>query len=96
MTVDISIILAGLGGISTVLAIVATILNFRRNSKNEGEVSGALLADITYIKNSIDELRRDQRDMFTKLSALSERIAFCESATDAMRRRLDGQRGRDS
>lgn len=68
-----------LGIVSVVLA-VSTFMNARKkDSRNEGAQQATWAADLKYIKELLQDVRSDMRDLTKCVDQHTERIATCEA-----------------
>lgn len=70
----------------TAAGVLLSTLGFRRKQKREDEQAGisrgTLLADVTYIKQSVDEIKEDnknfRREIREEIAELSRRVTVLE------------------
>lgn len=86
---QISEILAILGGIGTLGGIITAFLAYKSGLKKEGTASGALMSDVGYIKSGVDDLKRKQEQSDTRHYQLSERVTAVEASAKQAHLRID-------
>jgi peptidoglycan hydrolase CwlO-like protein len=86
-------ITAFLAVLSAIVAVVAAVLNIRRNQKSDDSTSGreigSLLTEVGYIKSSIDSLNRKLDLHEERYTKLAERIAAVEQGAKSAHHRID-------
>ena len=79
--------------IVAVIAIIFTILSFRRTANHDltaGAIENATMtADIRYIRNSIDEIKLENRGMKKDLDDIKTRVVVVEQSVESAHKRLD-------
>ena len=77
-------------------ALIFTALNFRRSSNQDTSSTAAeratLTANVNYIRQSIDEIKLENRAIQKDITEMKTRIAEIESSTKAAHKRLDDLR----
>ncbi len=86
-------IIATIGLISTICAIVFGVATFMRNkrqdvSKEERE-SATVLSDIGYIKSGVDDIKRRQEKQEAQYLDILTKLTSVESSTKQAHKRLD-------
>jgi len=87
--VKLAEIIAIIGCVSTVLAIVGAILAYNKGLKKDGQASGTLLSDIGYIKGGIDDIKRKQEKADDRHTELCERMTAVEASAKQAHLRID-------
>lgn len=76
-----------------VIAIIFTILSFRRTANKDLTAtaieSANMTADIRYIRNSIDEIKLENRGMKKDLDDIKSRVIVVEQSVESAHKRLD-------
>lgn len=79
--------------ISIILTLIFSVLNHKRNSRNDsetvGEGRGVLQSDVGYIKAGVDDLKRENRAVNAKLDIISERVTRVEESCKQAHKRID-------
>ena len=82
-----------IGLISTLLGIMATYFNMKRNLKAdaaaEGKSSGIILNEIQHIKSDIADIKNEQAKSSEQMVNFIKEIAVMQSALGAEHRRTD-------
>lgn len=93
-------VLIGIGG--TILGLAFSYLAFFRNSKkdskDDGKETGAVLTELGYIKSGIDDLKNENREQRkTNIEVITRLTAVESSAKQAHKRidRIEGQGDRE-
>ncbi len=68
-----------LGVVSVFLAVSTFMNNRRKDSRNAGAQEATLHADLKYIKELLQDVRSDMRELTKSVDQHSERIATCEA-----------------
>lgn len=68
-----------LGVVSVLLAVSTFINNRRKDSKKEGAQEAAFHADLRYIKELLQDVRSDIKELTKSIDQHAERIATCEA-----------------
>ena len=61
----------------------------RKEHRDEGENKGVIMSELGYIKSSTDDIKREQREVATKISGLSERVTRCEESCKQAHNRIN-------
>ncbi len=85
-------------GVISVLVAAATFLNARKkDTKNEGAQEAAFHADLKYIKELLQDVRSDMKEITKSIDIHSEKIAKCEeqlhsafTRIERLEKQLDG------
>lgn len=76
-----------------VIAIIFTILSFRRTANKDLAAtaieSANMTADIRYIRNSIDEIKLENRGMKKDIDDIKSRVIVVEQSVESAHKRLD-------
>ena len=78
--------------LSCVMAIIALITlarNTRKDTSNEAEQRAAVAADLKYIRNSVDDIKLDNKDMKKEIGSLKEQIVRIDMRVESAHQRLD-------
>lgn len=82
-----------IGIISAIVGMILGCLAWRRNDKSdtkeEAKENGELRADITYIRNGIEDIRVDMRAQVQRHGELAERVTRVEESTKQAHKRID-------
>lgn len=82
-----------IGIISAIVGMILGYLGWRRNDKKDvtedAKENGELRADITYIRNGIEDIRVDMRAQVQRHGELAERVTRCEESTKQAHKRID-------
>ena len=75
------------------MASITAIITFLRNSKNavaeEGNKSGALQSDLSYIKNLLNDVKAEVKGIDKRIELNTERIAKVEESVRQAHKRLN-------
>lgn len=86
-------IIAAIGVVSTVCAILFGYAAFNRNRKKDdsedGEESGRVLTEIGYIKSGIDDIKRKQDRQDEQYIKMAERVTAIEASAKQAHKRID-------
>ncbi len=86
-----------LGAVGVVASIILGTIAYRRAHKqdiaSDASVEATLKVDINYIKDGIDDIKREQHHMADNLSLLSERVTRVEESVKSAHKRLDQHLG---
>ena len=64
--------------VSVLLAVSTFITNRKKDTKNAGAQEATLHADLKYIKELLQDVRSDMKELTKSIDQHSERIAKCE------------------
>ena len=74
-------------------ALLFTALSFKRNANQDTTASATeratMTADIRYIRNSIDEIKLENKAIQKDVSELSRKVVEIEASTNSAHKRLD-------
>lgn len=89
-----------LGFVSVLLAVSTFYNNRKKETKNEGAQEATFHADLRYIKELLQDVRGELKDLTRSIDQHSEKIAKCEEQLKSAFRRLerlekhiDGEKG---
>lgn len=86
-----------IGIVCGIVGMILGCLTWRRNDKNdtkeEAKENGELRADITYIRNGIEDIRVDMRAQVQRHGELAERVTRVEESVKQAHKRIDENRG---
>ena len=89
--------LIGIGG--TILGLVISYLTFFRNSKKDskdsGKETGAVLTELGYIKSGIDDLKNENREQRKTNIEVITRLTAVESSSKQAHKRIDRLEGQE-
>lgn len=89
----VSLALTIIGSVMTLLSVTIAIFTFyfnrKRETNSDGEWKGELKADLTHIKDGVDELKRDNKSIKDDVQILRERIVLVDAKADSAHDRLD-------
>ena len=68
-----------LGVVSVLLAVSTFINNRKKDSKKEGAEEATFHADIRYIKELLQDVRSEMKELTKSIDQHAERIATCEA-----------------
>jgi hypothetical protein len=87
-------VIALIGAAGTICGVVFGYIGYQRGLKKEckedGQNSGALMSDIGYIKSGIDDLKRKQETSEARHFALVERVTKVEESAKSAHHRIEG------
>ena len=76
-----------------VLALIFTVMSFRRTENNDTSAAATeratLTADVRYIRSSIDEIKLENKAIRQDVSDLSKKVVEIEASTKSAHKRLD-------
>lgn len=76
-------------GVVALLLSISTFMNTKRkDNKQDGERAGVVSAELSNIKNLLEEVRDETREIKKSVSDHGERIARCEAKVDAALQRI--------
>lgn len=79
------------------VALLFTILTYGRNAKRETEQAAAgratMTADISYIRNSIDEIKLDNKVVQKDVSEMKAKLVEVEASAKSAHKRIDDLKG---
>jgi len=70
-------------------------LSVRKETKDEGRESGAIMTELGYIKANTDEIKQEQRDQRKTNTEMRERLASVEASAKQAHHRIDRLEGRE-
>lgn len=86
-TTEIIVVIAAAVAISPLVSVIVAIIVARRNKdkdiRREAQEYGEMRSDLAYIKQGIDDLKKNQTKHDEKLDDLTERVATVETKLDA-------------
>ena len=82
-------ILALLGVLSPLVAVITYIKGTGKEIKTDGQDQGELKADIKYIRNGVEDIRVDMRVQDSKIDGLAERVTRVEESAKQAHHRVD-------
>jgi peptidoglycan hydrolase CwlO-like protein len=75
------------------IALIFTALTFKRNADRDASATAAeratMTANIQYIRQSIDEIKLDNRAIKTDLDELKAKVSFVDASAKSARKRID-------
>lgn len=75
------------------IALIFTALTFKRNADRDTSATASeratMTANISYIRQSIDEIKLDNRAIKTDLEELKTKVATIEASAKSAHKRLD-------
>ena len=76
-----------------VLALVFTVLSFRRTENHDTSAAATeratLTADVRYIRSSIDEIKLENKSIQKDVSDMSKKLVEVEASAKSAHKRLD-------
>jgi peptidoglycan hydrolase CwlO-like protein len=82
-----------LGAVGVVASIILGSIAYRRAHKqdiaSDATAEATLQVDISFIRESINVIKAEQRDMTNEISRLSERVTRVEESVKSAHKRLD-------
>lgn len=82
--------------VMAIIAIVTLARNTRKDTSNEAEQRAAVAADLKYIRNSVDDIKLDNKDMKKEIGSLKEQIVRIDMRVESAHQRLDDmQKGKE-
>lgn len=89
----LSIVSICFGVVGTIFSILFGVIAFRRNNKSDdtenGKQMGAILSDMNYIKNGIDDIKRKQDKQDEQYVSVIERLSTVEQSAKQAHHRID-------
>ena len=89
-----------LGVVSVLLAVSTYLNNRKKDTKNAGAQEATFHADLRYIKELLQDVRSEMKELTKSIDQHSEKIAKCEEQLKSAFRRLtrlekhiDGEKG---
>lgn len=86
-------IVAAIGVISTICAIIFGYAAFNRNNKtdteDEAKRDATVLTEIGYIKSGVDDIKRKQDKQDEQYIKMAERVTAVEASTKQAHKRID-------
>ena len=79
-------IMVGLSALGTIVGIAVGITSFKRQAQKDGTQEGIISSDITYIKNSIDEVKLKLEESDKRYLDIVERLVVLETQCSLHRR----------
>jgi len=90
---EIGSILALIGAAGTICAVIFGYLGYqkgiKKDYKDDGKNSGALMSDIGYIKSGVDDLKRKQETSELRHYELCERVSKVEESSKQAHLRIN-------
>lgn len=78
-----------IASISAICAIVAFVLNRKKDGYDKGKDDGGIRGDIRYMRNGFDDLRLDVKEIARKQDAQGEKLAKVEERCNQAHIRID-------
>lgn len=78
-----------LGIVSVLLAVSTFYMNRKKDNKNEGAQEATLHADLKYIKELLQDVRSDMKELTKSIDLHSERITKCEERLNSAFSRIE-------
>lgn len=78
-----------LGVVSVLLAVSTFYMNRKKDNKNEGAQEATLHADLKYIKELLQDVRSDMKELTKSIDLHSERITKCEERLNSAFSRIE-------
>lgn len=76
-------------GVVSLLIAVSTFLNTRRkDNRQDGERNGAVTSELYYLRNIMEEVRDETREIRNLVGDHGERIAKCEAKIESALQRI--------
>lgn len=85
----IALVISIIGAVSAICAIVAFFINRGKDKYERGDADGSMRGDIKYMRNSVDDMRLDVKEVARKQDALGERLIRVEENTKSAHKRID-------
>lgn len=85
----ITIFGAVIAAISAICAIVAFVLNRKKEGYEHGKDDGGIRGDIRYMRNSFDDLRLDVKEIARKQDVQGEKLAKVEESCNQAHARIN-------
>lgn len=89
-----------LGIVSVLLAVTTFYNNRRKDTKKEGAQEATFHADLRYIKELLQDVRSEMKELTKSIDQHSEKIAKCEeqlksafSRIERLEKHMDGEKG---
>ena len=82
--------------VTAIVALVTLGKNSKKDTSNEAEQRAAVAADLKYIRNSVDDIKLDNKDMKKEIGSLKEQIVRIDMRVESAHQRLDDmQKGKE-
>lgn len=88
MSLELTIIIAVVGLLVSVLSIISFVNSTKKESKNDGNDHGEMANDIKYIKNAQQDIIINQKEISNKLDTNNERVTRLEEQVKVHDKRL--------
>ena len=75
--------------VSLCIAYFAFIRNRRKDDRNDGHETGAIMAELGYIKSGIDDVKAEQREQRRINTDFIERLTAVEESAKQAHKRID-------
>ncbi|MCI7428520.1 MAG: hypothetical protein MSS83_05385 [Methanobrevibacter sp.] len=89
MSLELTIIIAVVGLLVSVLSIISFVSSNKQQSKKDGTMGGEMINDIRYIKNTQQDIIVSQKEISNKLDNNNERVTRLEEQVKVHESRLD-------
>ena len=81
--------------LALLVAWAAYRLNARKETKKEGQETGAIMTELGYIKANTDEIKAEQKEQRQVNVEMRERLASVEASAKQAHHRIDRLEGRE-
>lgn len=89
----LSIAISVIGSIVTIITVIVAVLTFyfarKKDAENNAEWKGGLNTDLRYIRDGIDDLKHDNKDIKENIRELDRRVTLVEASAKSAHHRLD-------
>ena len=75
--------------VMAIIAIVTLARNTRKDTSTEAEQRAAVAADLKYIRNSVDDIKLDNKDMKKEIGEMKTKIVEIDMRVESAHQRLD-------
>lgn len=89
MSLELTIIIAVVGLLVSVLSVISFVSSNKEKSKQDGNKDGEMANDIRYIKNTQQDIIVSQKEISNKLDTNNERVTRLEEQVKVHESRLD-------
>ena len=94
---DLSVLLAIIGGVAAISGIVFSVSSYKRSNKtenkDEGKSEGSILTELGYIKSGVDDIKRKQEKQDEQHIEVVQRLSEVEASAKQAHRRIDKLEG---
>lgn len=88
MSNELTLIIAIVGLLASIIAIITFVLNRKDKGRKDGEAHGEMANDIKYVKQTQTDILVSQKEILNKLDATKERVTRVEETLKSHERRI--------